>query len=333
MNSLLKVSHLQTAFDTDQGKVVSVDDVSFELKAGETLAIVGESGSGKSVTALSIMRLLGKSSRIDHGTVVLDGTNLLELHESRMREVRGNQISMIFQEPMTSLNPVFTIGYQLMEAIRLHVKLGKKEAREAAIEMLRKVGLPRPEQIMKSYPFALSGGMRQRVMIAMALACKPKVLIADEPTTALDVTVQAQIMRLMKELCEEAGTAIILITHDLGVVAEMADRVLVMYAGQVVEEADVYTLFEKPMHPYTRGLLQSVPSLDPDDDAKLASIPGSVPARYQFMNGCRFHNRCPLATEHCREVTPVLEPKVEGHLARCWEVGPENMREGEVVYE
>lgn len=333
VEDLLAVSHLQTAFDTDNGKVISVDDVSFTLKAGETLAIVGESGCGKSVTALSIMRLLGKGSRIDNGEIVLEGTNILELNEKQMQNIRGNRISMIFQEPMTSLNPVFTIGFQLVEVIRLHLNLGKKEARSAAVEMLRKVGLPRPEQIMNEYPFALSGGMRQRVMIAMALACKPKVLIADEPTTALDVTVQAQIMRLMKELCAEAGTAIILITHDLGVVAEMADRVLVMYAGQVVEQTDVYSLFERPQHPYTRGLLQSVPSMDAGDETKLASIPGAVPARYQFMKGCRFYNRCSLRTDHCLDHGPVLEEKNEGHRTRCWEISADGWKEGEEAYE
>lgn len=321
MDALLEVSHLQTAFDTDQGRVVSVDDVSFHLKPGETLAIVGESGSGKSVTALSIMQLLGKGSCIVGGEVRLEGANMLELEDQKMREVRGNQISMIFQEPMTSLNPVLTIGYQLCESIMLHLKLNKKEAQLHAIDMLTKVGLPRPKQIMKEYPFALSGGMRQRVMIAMALSCKPKVLIADEPTTALDVTVQAQIMQLMKDLCEEAGTAILLITHDLGVVAEMADRVLVMYAGQVVEETDVFTLFDHPEHPYTQGLLKSVPRMDAAEDEQLVSIPGMVPVRYQSILGCRFYNRCPLATARCESQLPALAVTHEGHATRCWEVG------------
>lgn len=319
MENLLDVRHLRTAFATDRGKVVSVDDVSFALKPGETLAIVGESGCGKSVTALSIMRLLGKNSVAEGGEIRFEGSDLLRLDEADMRKIRGNRISMIFQEPMTSLNPVFTIGYQLTEAIRLHLDQDKKQARESAVRMLRKVGLPRPEAIMDEYPFALSGGMRQRVMIAMALACKPKVLIADEPTTALDVTVQAQIMRLMKELCEESGTAIILITHDLGVVAEMADRVLVMYAGQVVEEADVFRLFERPLHPYTQGLLRSIPHLDGfDREERLASIPGAVPSRYQLMEGCRFANRCPLATERCRTLPPFVRAE-DGHAARCWE--------------
>ncbi|WP_317968275.1 ABC transporter ATP-binding protein [Paenibacillus sp. CCS19] len=319
MENVLDVSQLRTVFETDRGQVVSVDDVSFSLKAGEVLAIVGESGCGKSVTALSIMRLLGKNSRIDHGDIVLDGASLLELNEKQMQGIRGNRISMIFQEPMTSLNPVFTIGYQMIEAIRLHTDQDKKQASASAVEMLRKVGLPRPERIMKDYPFALSGGMRQRVMIAMALACKPKVLIADEPTTALDVTVQAQIIRLMKELCAEADTSIILITHDLGVVAEIADRVLVMYAGQVVEETDVFTLFDRPGHPYTQGLLRSVLHLDADKDARLVSIPGSVPTMYQSLEGCRFHNRCSYATEHCLSHPPTLEATQQGHWTRCWE--------------
>ncbi|WP_301173448.1 ABC transporter ATP-binding protein [Brevibacillus nitrificans] len=319
MERMLTVSHLQTAFDTDQGKIISVDDVSFALNPGETLALVGESGCGKSVTALSIMRLLGKSSRIEGGQILLDGTNILALDEKQMQDIRGNQISMIFQEPMTSLNPVFTIGYQIMEAIQIHQSLDKKQARDKAIEMLKKVGLPRAEQMMDEYPFALSGGMRQRVMIAMALASKPKVLIADEPTTALDVTVQAQIMRLMKELCTESGTAIILITHDLGVVAEMADKVIVMYAGQVVEDTDVFTLFEKPNHPYTQGLLGSVARLDADDDTQLVAIPGAVPARYQSMIGCRFYNRCSFAKDHCRTQSPPLSEIAQGHAVRCWE--------------
>lgn len=330
---MLEVNHLQTAFDTDKGRVISVDDVSFRLKPGETLALVGESGSGKSVTALSIMQLLGKGSCIVGGDVRFDGTNILELGDKEMREIRGNKISMIFQEPMTSLNPVLTIGYQMCESIMLHLKLSKRQAQIHAIEMLNKVGLPRPEQIMKEYPFALSGGMRQRVMIAMALSCKPKVLIADEPTTALDVTVQAQIMQLMKDLCEEAGTAILLITHDLGVVAEMADRVLVMYAGQVVEETDVYTLFDHPEHPYTQGLLKSIPRLDAADDEQLESIPGMVPVRYQSILGCRFYNRCPLATKQCESQLPALAVTTEGHSTRCWEVGSAAGQVREEAYE
>ncbi len=332
MDDLLKVSHLQTAFDTDKGRVISVDDVSFRLMPGETLALVGESGSGKSVTALSVMKLLGKGSCIVGGEVLFEGTDVLELDDKGMREIRGNKISMIFQEPMTSLNPLLTIGYQLCESIILHLKQSKKEACIHAVEMLKKVGLPRPEQMLNEYPFALSGGMRQRVMIAMALSCRPKVLIADEPTTALDVTVQAQIMQLMKDLCADAGTAILLITHDLGVVAEMADRVLVMYAGQVVEETDVYTLFDDPEHPYTQGLLKSIPRMDAEDDEQLVAIPGMVPGRYHAITGCRFYNRCSLATERCRTDLPPLAMTATGHYTRCWEVGHEEEQIG-VDYE
>jgi oligopeptide/dipeptide ABC transporter ATP-binding protein len=309
--------------DTDRGTRELLDNVSFTLKSGETLAIVGESGSGKSVTALSIMRLLGRGSRIARGEVLLDGVDLLKLDESQMQAVRGNRISMIFQEPMTALNPVLSIGFQMTEAIRLHLGAGRKEARQMAVDMLRRVGLPHPDQVMKAYPFSLSGGMRQRVMIAMALACKPDVLIADEPTTALDVTVQAQIVRLLKQLCAETGTSIILITHDLGLVAEMADRVLVMYAGQIVEEADVFTLFEQPRHPYTQGLLRSVPTLD--GTRKLLSIPGAVPARYDRLPGCRFHNRCPLAQVKCRMAPPPVDLG-DGHMTRCWEWKTLNQR-------
>ncbi|GIP52831.1 ABC transporter ATP-binding protein [Paenibacillus vini] len=320
MNELLKVDHLRVAFDSDRGGTVGVDDVSFRVMPGETLAIVGESGSGKSVTALSIMRLLGGNSRVEEGRIMFDGRDLLELDDPGMRSIRGNQISMIFQEPMTSLNPVLSIGFQMREAIMLHMGQSKKEAHATAIRMLEKVGLPRPEKMMNEYPFALSGGMRQRVMIAMALSCKPKLLIADEPTTALDVTVQAQIMTLMQELCREAGAAILLITHDLGVVAEMADRVVVMYAGQVVEEADVFELFEQPKHPYTQGLLKSIPRIDAANDEQLESIPGAVPARYESIPGCRFTNRCPYATDRCAKEMPLLSATGEDHFTRCWEV-------------
>lgn len=268
MNELLKVDHLRVSFDSERGKSVGVKDVSFHVMPGETLAIVGESGSGKSVTALSIMRLLGGNSRIEGGRIEFDGRDLLKLNDQEIRSIRGNQISMVFQEPMTSLNPVLTIGYQLRETIMLHMGQSKKEADATAVRMLKRVGLPRPEAMMNEYPFALSGGQRQRVMIAMACVCRPKLLIADEPTTALDVTVQAEIIRLMQELCEEAGTAILLITHDLGVVAEMADRVVVMYSGEVVEEADVFTLFEQPKDPYTQRLLASIPRIDTGEEAR-----------------------------------------------------------------
>jgi peptide/nickel transport system ATP-binding protein len=318
MNALVEVKHMRTAFQTDQGEVVSVDDVSFELKPGETLGIVGESGCGKSVTSLSIMKLLGQRGRIRDGQVRFNGEDLTEAGEKRMREIRGNEISMIFQEPMTSLNPVFTIGHQLIEVIRLHMKMTKKEARAYAIEMLKKVGIPRPDVIIDDYPHALSGGMRQRVMIAMALSCKPKLLIADEPTTALDVTIQAQILELMKKLRKESGTAIMLITHDLGVIAEMADRVIVMYAGQVVEETDVYTLFDDPQHPYTKGLIGSIPHLNGDMEARLLSIPGTVPSLHQMPSGCRFQSRCTYAMERCSKEAPPLMSAGRGHQSRCW---------------
>jgi peptide/nickel transport system ATP-binding protein len=323
MRHLLEVKNLQTVFRTDHGEVASVDDVSFRLKAGETIGVVGESGCGKSVTSQSIMRLLGKKGRIKHGEILFEGTDIAKLPEDRLRSIRGNEISMIFQEPMTSLNPVFSIGNQMMEGIRLHLKLSAKEARTYAIDMLKKVGIPRAEAIMDEYPHALSGGMRQRVMIAMALACKPKLLIADEPTTALDVTIQAQILELMKKLRQDSGTAIMLITHDLGVIAEMADKVIVMYAGQVVEEADVFTLFDEPRHPYTKGLMGSIPHLEQDANERLASIPGTVPSLLQMPKGCRFQSRCAQVTDRCRSEQPPLMEVTRGHLARCWLVEEE----------
>jgi peptide/nickel transport system ATP-binding protein len=332
METLLEISRLQTAFHTDQGEVVSIDDVSFQLKPGETIGIVGESGCGKSVTSLSIMRLLGQRGRIRKGQILLEGVDLTQLDEARMREIRGNDISMIFQEPMTSLNPVFTIGNQLIEAIMQHMKLSKKEARIHAVEMLKKVGIPRAEAMIDEYPHALSGGMRQRVMIAMALSCKPKLLIADEPTTALDVTIQAQILDLMKKLRKEAGTAIMLITHDLGVIAEMADKVIVMYAGQVVEETDVFTLFDDPKHPYTKGLIGSIPQLDREIEDRLVSIPGTVPSLLQMPKGCRFHSRCEFAMEQCGKQAPPLLPAGKGHLSRCWLVEEEQPRGREVSH-
>ncbi|WP_141430544.1 ABC transporter ATP-binding protein [Bacillus sp. 03113] len=320
VQNFLEVNKLQTAFNTEKGEVISVEEVTFYLKPGETIGIVGESGCGKSVTSLSIMRLLGKHGYIKQGSILLDGKDLTKLSEAEMRHIRGNEISMIFQEPMTSLNPVFTIGNQMMESIKLHLKLGKKEAKQYAIEMLKKVGIPRAEQIINEYPHALSGGMRQRVMIAMALSCKPKLLIADEPTTALDVTIQAQILELMKGLREDSNTAIMMITHDLGVIAEMADKVMVMYAGQVVEEADVFTLFDEPKHPYTKGLIASIPHLDYDSDTRLYSIPGTVPTLQLMPKGCRFHTRCPYAMEKCATEKPPHLPVDEKreHKVRCW---------------
>ncbi|MFS0553971.1 ABC transporter ATP-binding protein [Brevibacillus sp. 179-C9.3 HS] len=318
--NFLEVEQLQTAFRTDKGEVISVDEVSFQLKPGETIGIVGESGCGKSVTSLSIMRLLGNAGMIKKGSIKFHGKDLAKLTESEMRHIRGNEISMIFQEPMTSLNPVFSIGNQMLELIHLHMKLSAKEAKAYAIEMLTKVGIPRAEQIIDEYPHKLSGGMRQRVMIAMALSCKPKLLIADEPTTALDVTIQAQILELMKKLRHESNTAIMIISHDLGVIAEMADKVLVMYAGQVVEEADVYHLFDDPKHPYTQGLMGSIPHLEHESNQRLLSIPGTVPSLHQMPQGCRFHTRCHHATEKCAHDKPPLLPlsQKSEHRVRCW---------------
>lgn len=318
--NFLEVDKLQTAFRTDKGEVISVEEVSFQLKPGETIGIVGESGCGKSVTSLSLMRLLGSSGYIKKGTIMFNGKDLTKLTEAEMRQIRGNEISMIFQEPMTSLNPVFTIGNQMLELINLHLKLPAREARAYAIEMLARVGIPRASEIIDEYPHKLSGGMRQRVMIAMALSCKPKLLIADEPTTALDVTIQAQILELMKKLRQESNTAIMIISHDLGVIAEMADKVLVMYAGQVVEEADVFTLFDDPKHPYTKGLMESIPHLEHDSQERLFSIPGTVPTIHQMPKGCRFHTRCQFATEKCAHEKPALLPANphSGHRVRCW---------------
>ncbi|PLS02462.1 ABC transporter ATP-binding protein [Neobacillus cucumis] len=324
-NKIIEVENLQTAFMAEKGELISVDEVTFHLEPGETIGIVGESGCGKSVTSLSIMRLLGKNGYIKNGSVKMNGKELNKLTEAEMRQVRGNQISMIFQEPMTSLNPVYTIGNQMMEGIKLHLKMSTKDASAYAFDMLKQVKIPRPEEVMNEYPHALSGGMRQRVMIAMALSCKPKLLIADEPTTALDVTIQAQILELMKELREESDTAIMLITHDLGVIAEMADKVLVMYAGQVVEEADVFTLFDEPRHPYTKGLIESIPHLEYEEHKRLYSIPGMVPTLQQMPKGCRFHTRCPYATEKCLHEKPPLSSINKGkiHKVRCWLVEEE----------
>jgi len=314
---LLEVRHLKTYFNTDDGIVRAVDDVSFDVLPAETLGIVGESGCGKSVTAMSLLRLIPMPpGYIAGGEVRLRGENLLALGETAMRRLRGNEISMVFQEPMTALNPVYTVGDQIMEAIRLHQKVGKAEARLRAIRMLEQVGIPAPDQRVDEYPHQLSGGMRQRVMIAMALSCRPALLIADEPTTALDVTIQAQILELMRRLQEELSMAILLITHDLGVVAENADRVAVMYAGRIVEYTDVVTLFEAPRHPYSVGLLESMPGAGERRET-LRVIPGTVPAPTAFPEGCRFHPRCPFADERCRTEVPVLESVRAGHDVRC----------------
>jgi peptide/nickel transport system ATP-binding protein len=319
---LLRVENLKTHFHTRDGIVRAVDGVSFDVKAGETLAIVGESGCGKSVTSMSILRLLPMPpARIAAGRIEFDGRNLLELTEPEMRKIRGNAISMIFQEPMTSLNPVLTVGRQIAEALVLHRGLSQKEATARAIAMLRKVHIPEAERRVTQYPHELSGGMRQRVMIAMALACGPRLLIADEPTTALDVTIQAQILELMRELHRETGAAIILITHDLGVVAEMAQRVVVMYAGRKVEEAPIEALFERPRHPYTRGLLGSMPHLGDsvsETGKRLVEIPGMVPSLKDPPPGCLFAPRCPNAGERCTQEAPPLELQAAGHWAACW---------------
>ncbi len=325
MSSLLEVSDLGTWFYTRQGIVKAVDGVDFEVAAGETLAIVGESGCGKSMTALSLMRLIPEPpGRIVSGSIKLAGRDLLKISEEEMRDVRGNEISMIFQEPMTSLNPVMTIGKQISEALILHRDMDRKAALKRAIEMLDLVRIPEPAQRAKEYPHQLSGGMRQRAMIAMALACNPKVLIADEPTTALDVTIQAQILELIVDLQREFSAAVILITHDLGVVAETAHRVIVMYAGRKVEEAAVGELFARPLHPYTVGLMNSIPRLDlmrgqtDRSNERLQEIPGIVPPLFDLPPGCAFAPRCSKADDKCRSERPAYEEKQPGHWAACW---------------
>ena len=318
--ALLEIENLQTHFRTPDGVNRAVDGVSFTVEAGETVAIVGESGCGKSVTASSILRLIPEPPGKIKGSIRFEGVDLLKLDERAMRDIRGNQISMVFQEPMTSLNPVLTVGRQIGETLRLHQGLGREAAERRAVEMLRLVGIAEPERRAREYPHQLSGGMRQRVMIAIALACNPKLLIADEPTTALDVTIQAQILDLMSELKQRVGAAIILITHDLGVVAEIAERVLVMYAGRKVEEAPVGELFRTPRHPYTQGLLGALPKLGSslnEKATKLVEIPGAVPSLKQRIAGCVFASRCALTRDVCRHVPPALELKAPGHLAAC----------------
>lgn len=316
---VLEVKGLKTSFFTDDGEIPAVDDIDFYINEGEVLGIVGESGCGKSVTSLSIMGLLPKGiGRVVGGEIWLKGENLVNASEKRMKAIRGNEIAMIFQEPMTSLNPLFTIGNQLIEAIRTHTDLTKKEARLRSIEMLKLVGLPRAEDIIDEYPHQLSGGMRQRVMIAMAMACRPAVLIADEPTTALDVTIQAQILKLMKDLNQNFQTAIMMITHDLGVVAEVCQRVIVMYSGKIVEEGDVHTIFKQPKHPYTIGLIQSVPDIR-EKKERLYSIPGNVPKPGTIKQGCRFAARCEHAFARCFQETPQLYSIDQaGHRVRCF---------------
>jgi peptide/nickel transport system ATP-binding protein len=317
---LLVVENLQTHFRTPDGINRAVDGVSFHVNAGETVAIVGESGCGKSVTSMSILRLIPEPPGKIAGSIRFQGKDLLKLSEPEMRAIRGNEISMIFQEPMTSLNPVLNIGRQIGETLRLHQGLSAHDAEAKAVEMLKLVGIPEPGRRVREYPHQLSGGMRQRVMIAIALACNPKLLIADEPTTALDVTIQAQILELMRGLKHSVGAAIVLITHDLGVVAEVAERVVVMYAGKKVEEAPVVELFNSPRHPYTQGLLGSMPKLGSSltgTETRLAEIPGLVPSLKQKIPGCVFASRCPHATDLCVKVAPALEEKAPGHVAAC----------------
>lgn len=327
MSHLLEVENLTTVFQGDYGTSTAVDHVSFHVDKGEVVCIVGESGCGKSVTSLSIMGLLARGGSVKGGTVLFDGQNLLFLTEKELDRIRGNQMTMIFQDPLTSLNPVFTVGNQITESIRTHLKLSKEEAAVRAEELLEKVGMPDAKSAMKKYPHTLSGGMRQRAMIAMALSCNPKLLIADEPTTALDVTIQAQIMKLLRELQQENGMSIILITHDIGLVAHMADRVIVMYAGQMIEEAPVNEIFKTPRHPYTKALLDTVPTIRDTKDRQLVAIPGMVPENYDNMIGCRFAPRCKYRRPECDNPQKDYEFG-SGHTAKCIV-----MKEGGISYE
>ncbi|MDO4267552.1 MAG: ABC transporter ATP-binding protein [Eubacteriales bacterium] len=319
MEPILKVQDLHTEIQTDYGTFEAVSGVSFELEKGETLGLVGESGCGKSLTSLSITGLLGPKVRVAGGQAMFEGRDILHLPEKEKRALRGGEIAMIFQEPMTALNPLFTIGNQMVEMMLPHMKITKKEAMERAVKLLSDMGIERPERIIKSYPFQLSGGMLQRVMIAMSLSCNPKILIADEPTTALDVTIQAQILKLMNELKEKYDTSIILITHNLGVVAQVCDRVAVMYFGKIVETASVKELFERPLHPYTRGLMGCIPKLD-RDEALLNTIPGMVPAVTEQPKGCSFAPRCPQCMDRCLREEPELTKITAGHGCRCFYV-------------
>lgn len=317
--NLVEFKNLKTYFHTSDGVVKAVNDVSFKIKEGETVCVVGESGCGKSVTAMSLMRLIPTPpGKIEGGEILFEGKDLLKLTEAEMRSIRGNDVSVIFQEPMTSLNPVFKVGDQICEAIILHQKLSKEAAAKKAIEVLKIIGIPRAEEIMKAYPHELSGGMRQRVMIAMAVSCNPKLLIADEPTTALDVTIQAQILDLMRDIKKKLNTSIMLITHDLGVVAEMADYVVVMYAGKVIEEAPVEELFKNPLHPYTIGLLKSKPVLNKETGDRLYSIPGQVPNPIGMPDNCYFSSRCDKCMKVCKEKQPHLINVNERHKVACW---------------
>ncbi len=321
-NPILQIKNLKTYFHTDNGIAHAVDDVSFNLNSGETLGIVGESGCGKSVTSLSIMKLIDQPPGFyESGEILYKNQNILTMSENELRGIRGNKISMIFQEPMTSLNPVFTIGNQIIEVVQLHQKLNYDSSRKKAIEMLDLVGIPAPDQRIDEYPHQLSGGMRQRVMIAIALSCNPEILIADEPTTALDVTIQAQILDLIQQLQNELDLAVIMITHDLGVIAEVCDRVLVMYAGQIVENGKIREIFKSPKHPYTQGLMKSIPVIGENKNKELFNIKGLVPNATEFPSGCHFNPRCEIRTDKCSKDLPMLEalPNNENHLVRCWE--------------
>ena len=318
--SLLEVKNLHTYFTTKKGIVKAVNDVTYSLESGKTLGIVGESGSGKSVSAMSIIRLLDGNGYIESGSITFDGKDILSASDKDLHHIRGNEISVIFQEPMTSLNPVFTVERQIGEVLMLHQHMSKKEAHAKAASLLADVKIPNPEREAKQYPFQLSGGMRQRVMIAMALACRPKLLIADEPTTALDVTIQAQILKLMNELKQQTGSSILFITHDLGVIHEMADEVAVMYCGQIVEKADAYTIFHKGVHshPYTEGLMTSIPRLNTPKGKRLEAIPGAVPNPLYLPQGCKFAPRCKYCTEKCKQAEPELAEVAPNHLVRCF---------------
>ena len=318
--SLLEVKNLHTYFKTKKGIVKAVNDVTYSLDEGKTLGIVGESGSGKSVSAMSIIKLLDGNGYIESGDITFNGRDIMKATAKDMYHIRGNEISVIFQEPMTSLNPVFTVERQIGEVLQIHQKLKKKEARRKVASLLADVKIPNPERVAKQYPFQLSGGMRQRVMIAMALACRPKLLIADEPTTALDVTIQAQILKLMNELKEQTGTSILFITHDLGVIHEMADEVAVMYCGQIVEKADAKTIFHDGVysHPYTEGLMISIPRLNTPKGKRLDAIPGAVPNPLYLPQGCKFAPRCKYCTQKCREAEPPLQEVAPNHLVRCF---------------
>lgn len=316
MSHLLTISDLTIAFTGDSGTHEVTDHLSLTLDEGEVVCLVGESGCGKSVTAMSLLGLLGPGGSVTEGSICYEDRDLLTLSEKELDQIRGKEINMIFQDPMSSLNPVFTIGYQIMEGLRIHLGLKKREAWVRAVELLARVGMKEPELVMKSYPHTLSGGMRQRAIIAMALACNPKLLIADEPTTALDVSVQAQIMELLKRLQKESRMAVLLITHDMGVVSHMADRVLVMYAGQIVEEAEAEELFRHPSHPYTRALLAAIPTTGDSEERKLSSIPGMVPENYDTISGCRFADRCPYARQECHQRVGLREIS-KRHTVRC----------------